>query len=150
MSEHAMLSPLAEVPEREKQSLLEAGRIRGRVTVDEACAALRVSSLDGIGVVRVRVWLQEHDIELVTSMPVDEVEDELDQQARERVAEAEAELEAGVVPMAVLSDGDDLVAADGTVEVAVSDDGAIVLPDLAAELPTVPTAAPTPAVAAAP
>jgi RNA polymerase primary sigma factor len=145
MSEHAMLSPLAEVPEREKQSLLDLGRIRGRVTVEEACVALRVTSLDGIGVVRVRVWLQEHDIELLTPMSV---EDELDQQARERVAEAEAELEAGVVPMAVLSDGSDLVAADGTVEVAVSDDGAIVLPDLAAELPTVPTAAPTPAVTA--
>jgi RNA polymerase primary sigma factor len=183
-----MLSPLADLPEREKRTLLETGRQRGRVTVDEVCAALGVATLDGAGVVRVRLWLQDHGIELVAvaveaepatevsddvapvapAEPVatrpaddhpvlgadddedDDDEDELEEAARQRVAEAEAELEAGVVPLAVLSGGaDPAVDDDGTVEVAVSVDGAIVLPDLG-DVPVTPVASVAPVASVTP
>src|SRR6478736_2418740 len=110
MSESAMLSPLADLPEREKRALLEAGRQRGRVTISEACVALGVSSLDGVGEVRVRLWLRDYGIELLAVAPddtINDIDDQLEHATRERLAEAEAELEAGVVPLAVLSSDHD-------------------------------------------
>ena len=70
MSEGAMLSPLAAVPEREQRALLEAGRRQGRVTVAQCCAVLGVSSVDDAFLIRIRLWLEDHGIELVIETEV--------------------------------------------------------------------------------
>src|SRR5689334_5701621 len=65
MSEGAMLSPLAAVPEQEQRALLEAGRRQGRITIAECCRVLKVASVDDASLIRIRLWLEDHGIELV-------------------------------------------------------------------------------------
>src|SRR5690242_16887152 len=65
MSEGAMLSPLAAVPEHEQRALLEAGRRQGRITIAECCRVLKVTSVDDASLIRIRLWLEDHGIELV-------------------------------------------------------------------------------------
>jgi len=62
MSEGAMLSSLAAVPEQELRNLLVVGRQRGRVTVDDVCTALGRPTLEPGELLLINEWFESRGV----------------------------------------------------------------------------------------